>query len=138
MCFLDFNIGLQYQNLARCTLLIIIRALSYTCTKLIMNMHNFVCAHTRNEPKSLGANNFTLLSFIQYLHQIGILSHLMSALRVDYSLIVHKMRQQGLRSPNLEVEIINGSVNNGCGIPDHPGRAMIHERMFSFSLQNIL
>jgi hypothetical protein len=64
------------------------------------------------ERKIINNINLPLLSFIQGGEQGSILSHMMSAPRVDYPFILHRMRQQGLRSSDLEGEIISGSVNN--------------------------
>jgi hypothetical protein len=56
-CFVDFNLGVLCQNSAQRSLLVIPRA------KIGMSAHKFVCARTRNEPKTLGAKTKPLLCF---------------------------------------------------------------------------
>ena len=56
--------------------------------------------------KIINNTYFPLLSFIQPSEKGFILSHVMSAPRVDYPLFLHKMTKLGLRSFDLEGEII--------------------------------
>jgi hypothetical protein len=60
--------------------------------------------------KNINNIYFPLLSFIQPHEQGGILRHVMSAHRLDYSFIMCRIRQQGVRSSKLEGEIISGST----------------------------
>jgi hypothetical protein len=64
------------------------------------------------ERKIISNINIPLHNFIQGGEQGSVLSHMMSAPRVDYPFILCKMRQQGLRSFDLEGEIISWSMNN--------------------------
>ena len=58
--------------------------------------------------------NLPLLGIIQGCEQGGILGHnMMSAPKVDYPFVLRRMRQQDLRSSDLEGEIISGSTNSG-------------------------
>ena len=67
-----------------------------------------------NNIKTKITNNIKLplLSCIQGCEQGSVLSHMMSAPRVDYPFVLHRMRQQGVRSSDLESEIIKGSANS--------------------------
>jgi hypothetical protein len=68
------------------------------------------------ERKNINDINFPLLGFIQGGEEGTILSHVMSAPKVNYPFVVHRMRQKGLRSSNLEGEIISGSMNKLEGL----------------------
>jgi hypothetical protein len=65
------------------------------------------------ESKIIDNINLPLLGFIQGCEQGSILSHMMSAPGANYPFILWRMRQQGLRSSNLEGEIMSGSINSG-------------------------